>query len=180
MRTRIIFILCSISYLFLTSCGRTYCPAFPEHIVDYFPYKENDTLLFVNHNNDSVSFVIDLIGKTEDHSYGWRCGCSCSNSYVLESFPSLHVEIFIDGKACIYISLSNGYFDRTDLTRSRLILCEETGKNPLDLQNSDIFGETVLIEASDQQISSIVIVKGIGVTEFYDRKNNFQWKSINN
>ena len=174
--------LCCICWLLLASCERTYCPAFPEHLVDYFPYNIGDSLLFINQYNDSVSFILFTIAKTEAHSFGNRCDCACDNLYgfaASNNWTHIRGKITIDAKPEFFFELGNGYWDRTTLSDSFMYLYEETGKDPFDPKNNALFGETVILHDSETQIARVVIVKGKGITEFYDQKYNFQWISIN-
>lgn len=186
MKTRIIFRLCCLSSLFFTSCGSTDCPGFPEHLVDYFPYQTGDTLSFVNQNNDSLSFCISAIEKTEDWSFGWGCKCSCNSFLFFEASDPIKrtivkggIEgIYPNGKPYIHFELSNEYLEGTILTSCQLYLYEETGKDPYDPKNSALFGETVVLESLENQISRVMIVKGEGIIGFYDQKYNFQWETV--
>ena len=190
MRTIVIFTLCCISCLLLTSCGKTHCPAFPEHLVDYFPYNKGDSLSFVNQHNDTLSFCVERGGATKKWSFGSNCKCECDTPSAFlfaiqitkPKWTSIETKISVGGYEKPYISftLGNGYLDMTTKGYNRLTLFEDTGKDPFDPKNSALFGETVIIEDNDLQISRVVIVKGKGITEFYDQKYDFHWKSINN
>ena len=89
-----------------------------------------------------------------------------------------------EGKeTCISFTIFNSYWDFDYVNKSNISEFtnnEESGKDPFDPKNCAIFGETVIHENSDQQISRIVIVKGKEITEFYDQVHDFQWKCINN
>lgn len=172
----------------ISSCGKTYCPAFPEHLVDYFPYKRGDTLLFINQHNDSLLFNVSALGKAEESSFeGLLCKCACPLNelfFTAIQMPDSWTEIkgFISAdkytKPFISFELHDGYFDKTTMTNSFLVLYEGNGKDPFDPKNKNLFGEVVVIENLKNQISRVVIVKGKGITEFYDQVYNFQWKNI--
>ena len=83
-----------------------------------------------------------------------------------------------DSKPIIEIRISNGYWDYSSNGISKLSFFDETGKNPFDPENSALFGETVVIEDESKNISAVTIVKGKGITGFYDQKHNYQWISI--
>ena len=191
MRTKIIFTFCLIGCLFITSCGKTYCPGFPEHLADYNPYKVGDTLSFVNQYNDTLSFRVLSADKIEEWSYNWNCKCECGEPFVVFDAPQItkpqwtgvKVDIYAAGnkykKSHISFELGDGYLDGITVTKSKLRFYEEIGKDPFDPQNSVLFGETVILENSEMQISRAVIVRGKGITEFYDQKYDFHWKIIN-
>ena len=187
MKTIIIFSLCCINCLFLASCGRTHCPAFPEYLVDYFPYKTDDILSFVNQYDDTVSFRIRevIVSKkyTED-----ACGkCKCESPYYkfyahcLKNDALLSENMIFGYKSNISLEISNYYWDsgQANSTGSSVFtIFTKYEENPYNLPNIALFGETIIHENSDQQIFRLEIVKGKGITEFYDQKYDFQWKSI--
>ena len=201
MKTRVIFPLCCICYLLLNSCERKiYCPAFPEHLIDYFPYHKGDTLSFVNQNKDTLSFLVSDIEKSEEVSESEpmcsKCGCG-PPTYSVEAYSYdrlTHIIMYIWLGADPYIlfnfnqrlGLDDWYLDLVTATSSTLVFYDKTGKDPLNPKNSALFGETVILdryelpEYDDRLISMATIVKGKGITDFFDLKNNFQWKSINN
>ena len=214
MKAKIIFILCCVSCLFLTSCKKTHCPGFPEHLLDYFPYQNGEIFSFENQHNDTLSFWVReiMVSKKRILSYN-RCGkCgggNCDNpwfSFIAHCLISKSrademgisfIEV-INGKlitnetlngaigvaydnrekSYITISIPDAYcdFDYTYFRGGSSYVLEESGKDFFDPKNSTIFGDTVIFENSENQISHVVIVKGKGITEFYDQKYDFQWK----
>lgn len=188
-------VLCCTCWLYLTSCGRTECPGFPEHLVDYFPYKNGDTLSFVNQHNDTISFQVSGVSITNNNSIP-KCGkCACDPPVFSFRAPKLKQGTGLEGLIslygypsipCVKLEISSDYWN-PDLTTtclySSLIFLERTGKDPFDSKNSALFGETVILdilECDDQQISKVTVIKGKGITSFYDQIYKFQWKSINN
>jgi hypothetical protein len=190
MRTIVIFTFCFVlGFLFLVSCKEN-CPGFPSHLLDYFPYKQGDILSFNNQYIDTVSFQVLSIYVTKKHSISTCGACACQTPFVFfkttqisnSNLRAMDMEISAEhqyAKPYIRFALSSGYFDGESMFTSLLYFYEETGKDPFDTKNSALFGETVIIENEIQQISKVTIVKGMGVTEFYDQKYDFQWKSIN-
>ena len=182
MKTMFFITISCIGWLCLLSCGKTYCPAFPEHLVDYFPYNKGDTLLFVNQNNDSILFIVDTVEKTENYSFGWGCGCECEKYFMfaarVNNRASINGNIHLIERSKICINLNDGYFDGATSTSSFLYF-EKTEKETFDPKNSALFGEIVILEDENKQISWVTIVKGNGITEFYDKKYDFHWKNIN-
>jgi len=171
------------------SCGKTHCPAFPEHLTGYIPYKQGDTLLFVNQHNDSLSLKVEKLTISGEHSIS-KCGkCDCNlPESTLEArglnFDYLLFLIISVGdkysKSYINFELIINYWEKDSLhfCAINLFFHEESGKDPFNPKNSDLFGEIVIIEDKEQQISYVTIVNGVGITEFYDQKYDFQWKSI--
>jgi len=68
--------------------------------------------------------------------------------------------------------------DYTSPGKSKFSLLELSGKDPYDPNNSSLFGEIVVIEDEMQNINKVTIVKGKGITGFYDQKHDFQWRII--
>jgi len=202
------------------SCGpKVHCPGFPEHLVDYFPYKQGDTISFVNQHNDTISYwirdsrflenyILSPFGKSTDcsdcispsysiialrllsKSLGDELGISYNDEAVgpLIATPlSVGMKIALDckirSKTFIAFDLDNQYWDLDfdiDLGNSKFSFYDETGKNPFEPENSALFGDSVkFVDTNNQQINKVIIVKGQGIAEFFDQKNNFQWKSIN-
>lgn len=182
MKARMFIIISCMGFLFIPGC-KVDCPAFPEHLADYFPYRTNDTLLFVNQNNDSVLFVVYIIEKAKEHSFGRRCKCECDSRFYFKAHVNnwtfLEGNIGVYSKPEIYVDFGDGYWDIATTTNSFLSFYEETGKNPFDSKNSFLFGEIIILENSENQISRVMIMKGKGIMEFYDQRDSFHWKSIN-
>ena len=212
MKSRVVFALCSIGCWFLSSCGRIECPGFPEHLVDYFPYKTGNILSFVNQENDTLTFWIREFAISKEHTLPYSLKATCSDLFecsfialrlISESLADevgiihqdggqvisseiIHAGISVysenrDNKNSIWFSISDSYWDFDYIDTAGiidLISTEESGKNPFDIQNGALFGETVILEDAYKLISRVVITKGKGITEFFDQKHNFQWKSI--
>ena len=178
VKTRLFITINCIGFLFITGC-KLYCPAFPDHLVDYFPYKMGDTLSFINQHNDTIAFYINFIIVDKEHTTCRKCdGCDGPVLHIATGFIRMDISIFAN-KTYMGFSLSDRYWEVASTSVSTLWI-EEFGKNPFDSKNSALFGETVIIEDSGQQISKVIIVKGKGITEFFDQKYNFQWNSNSN
>ena len=179
-----ILILLSGSFI---SCGKTHCPAFPEHLTGYMPYKQGDTLLFINQHDDSLSLFAGVIEKTEEWSYGFNCKCDCGAPYAFFSSTDLQSKFSLRWtisagdkykKPFICFELDNCYWGLETLESSYLYFYEESGKDPFNPKNSALFGETVILENDKQQISRVTAENGIGITGFYDQIQNLNWESI--
>jgi len=184
-----IFIVCC---LFIFSCGRTHCPGFPKHLTDYFPYRKGNVIEFVNQHGDTLSFWVRESWASEKHKSYERCGSPVA-SFIAPIFfqtngnpggiltGSMQVAYDDDSQTCIKITMTNYYWDQDYVNSggwSELQFFEKTGKDPFDSKNSAIFGNTIVIEEPENQISRVVIVKGKGITGFYDQKHDFQWEVI--
>ena len=150
-------------------------------------YKTGDTLSFVNQHNDTLSFRVDFIQVTNEHTT--KCCCSDHPNATLEASTLpwsfyLYWRVSADDKYSnpfINFELTNYFWDSGNFKRqSNLYFYDETGKNPFDPNNNALFGETVIIEDESQLISRVTAVKGKGITGFSDQVQNFQWESIKN
>ncbi len=169
--------------LFFTTCRGTDCPAFPDYLADYYPYKAGDTLKFANRQNDTLRFPIREFTKTEATSYGFCSNCECDLGF-LQWFSEMEVKDSIDIFADI------GRYDR-----GVRITCEfrynerfkygkdyfyrtETSIN-LDSVSASL-GDTIVFTKDEAiRINQVTIVKGKGIVEFLDEENNFLWKKVN-
>ncbi len=69
----LIFIVLTIS---LGSCKESYCPAFPVHLIDYYPYSKGDLVQFKNMNSDTQSIKILTNWVSDGYSFERNCKCS--------------------------------------------------------------------------------------------------------
>ena len=186
MKHGIFITLCCICCTLLVSCKDIECTGFPKHLLDYFPYQIDDTLSFVNQHNDTLSFLLNDKFITEDWSYEYWSDCTCDGPFshfgaIQITEPkyttSLRIVISVGSKYTKpYITFE--FDDDTTLKSSYLYFYDDTGKDAFDPKNSLLFGETVIIENMEMQISQVIIIWGKGITEFFDQKHNFQWISI--
>ncbi len=159
------------------SCAREDCRGFPKHLADYCPYRLGDTLSFVNQHNDTISFETTTSKMVEDHSIDgdWCTKCACESPilyyYALKTNLQTAIEIIIEASTKSYISFQ--------LSDSYLYSYAEAGKDPFDPKNAALFGERVVLENPQARVSRALIIRGRGITEFYDQQNDFLWKSIN-
>jgi len=178
--------------VFLISCEKEKtkdCPGFPPDVAEYFPYHSSDSLIFVNQHNDTISFHVNTIQITEKHTITTKvgrkfCECACMDpvfnfdaNYINCSIYSSEKGDFPETK--ITFTLENSYWNNSVSSEEKYsVLGKKIEKYSDDITNSAIFGDTVRLTNNGQQISHTVIVWGEGIIEFYDQKNDFQWKSI--
>jgi hypothetical protein len=168
---------------YFSSC-KEHCPGFPEHLVDYFPYKKGETLSFVNQHDDIVCFRVSNVNVNEERSKSscGKCSCGTYRTYYeiipvteQQCMQGIQITVSVGGtKPYIFLNLFNCY----PLKTSTFIFEEETGKNPFDPKNSALFGDSIVIVDENQLISKVIIVKGKGITVFYDQVQDCQWENI--
>ena len=183
MKTKFFTAISCVCCLCATSC-KEHCPGFPEHLKDYYPYKTGDSLLFVNQYNDTLLFIMHNTYMVEERHTQKCGGCHCENpSFYFYGSTGMQGIISAGDKnfkPSISFMLPNGYLDKKNLETSYLITYDTNLKDPYDPKNNFLFGETVILEDKNKQISRVTIVKGNGITEFYDQKYDFFWKNIEN
>ncbi|MDR3236146.1 MAG: hypothetical protein LBT48_05390 [Prevotellaceae bacterium] len=162
-----LFILTLCSAALFAACHRDlHCPAFPDHIADYYPYQLGDTLKFTNQKNDTVmDFVIINWYKTEVHTIDGNSDGACGCSYGF--YTSLHDDINIE----VIISANVKY---TAYPHMNL----DMGKSHFSVRNADKkldslpFGNPIVFEDTTRRI---VVVYGQGITEIQDKTTDYLW-----
>ena len=162
-----------------TGCKDTHCPAFPAHLVDYYPYHIGDILKFTNPANDTIAVKINNVETSGKESFAWNCKCACgfNHHYTAEGIGTSKFQIGgsiygSDNSISIWSKLADVYnFDNLYFTKENI--------NPHALENSHIFGDTVVLEYTEAVgFNKVFIVKGEGLVEFFDIKNNCIWKKV--
>jgi hypothetical protein len=143
------------------------------------PYQVGDTLRFVNENNDTLAFGVSeawyVKPKTTKDEGGLLTDCDCAMCDNPEShFGSFHNDYgqiggsiyFVGGGlVCIYVIFDGNKSSDDDVFAK-------------DAQ-SGAFGDTIVWDKTDaRRVNHVVVVKGLGITEFYDVATNDLWKSI--
>ena len=179
MKNVLIIILISV-VIAGVGCRDTHCPAFPLHLVDYFPYHIGDVLKFTNPENDTVSLKIYSVETSGESSFAWNCACSCgfSHSFKAEEMDTFGFQIegsILGGDNYIAMScnLSDYYYYSDNLFFSK------ENVNPHVPESSHIFGDTLIVEYNEAgRFNQAIVVKGEGLIEFFDLKDNYTWKKV--
>jgi hypothetical protein len=164
------------------SCKNTFCPSFPENIDNYFPYLKGEVIKFSNQNNDTLCITVVKNWVSDSYSYKWNCKCSCEATAGFNTdLENVHL-LRIEGRITIYneenrseltTEIYNAHINSDTFT----IILENT--NPYSSENNSIFGDTIRIEKEEfNRINTILIVKGKGIVEFYDKNQNCTWIKI--
>jgi len=168
--------------LLLFGCRDIQCPAFPEKLLAYFPYENEDLIKFKNPDNDTLAFTVKNTSASGPNSYGWNCKCSCGSEAYFETEPNDKYSLQMNGG----MNLSNDPF----LTNIGCVFYDGdsindqfawvvTDKNPYSKDNSSFFGDSIiLVKEENSRISKVIIVEGKGIVEFFDRKENCSWIRI--
>jgi hypothetical protein len=157
------------------------CPGFPEHLVDYYPYKQGDTLKFANQNNDTISFTVSSVAKSQEETIEAALGCGGANFYVYTTkWDSFYIfmSIVLTLKPVINCDfIYDNPFGQTIYPYDYFWVA--TTKDPFDKKNAALFGNTIDLNKPDAtRINHVVVNKGHGIVEFFDKKFNCAWKRI--
>lgn len=172
----------AIILLLLLGCRDIQCPAFPEKLLAYIPYVENDQLKFINLNNDTLSFTIKDNNASGPSSFAWNCKCSCMSIADYETEPNTKFSLRMNGAIAIsnepYLThIGCAFYDGESINDPFSLLV--TGNNPYVKDNSAFFGDSIfLVNEENTRISKVTIVEGKGVVEFFDKKENCTWVRI--
>ena len=142
----ITLIIFTIAIMASTGCKDTHCPAFPAHLVDYYPYHAGDILRFCNPANDTIAVMVNSVETSEEFSFANNCKCVCEfgHTFSTERDPLLLGQMFMTGgmygdeddigiTCCISDSQSSGNFS---LWKENI--------NPRDPKNIQLFGDTLI------------------------------------
>ena len=164
----------------LSSCGKN-CPGFPDMFMEFIPYQNDETLWFVNENEDTVCWKCMYKWKQHSEYLEWNCKCLCAPRYADIIFNTdCNEEI----KLSISIERYDSWYDpgKTNLLESA-IWVNWTGyddpSNVLYCQTSPTFScmddvvqithpvDTLLFASLDATIiDSVCVVLGRGVVTF--------------
>ena len=155
MKRHIAFIvaLLIISALIFQSC-QIHCSAFPEWLCKYAPYEEGSTVSFKNENDsviklEVINFYLDAKESKQD------VGAINNIDVSIRSFDN---DIVVVGQS---------YKD------------DFQGINPYDYGHEQKLGDTIVLQNKKyDDFSDMVIVKGKGLAEFYDKENNCTWRLV--
>ena len=184
----LIVALLIISALIFQSC-RIHCSAFPEWLCKYAPYEEGNSVSFKNENDSVIKLTVTEFYKSEAHSLSRYCRCGCEG-YMLAVLGSgqmlIEINFNLDAKegkqdvgAINNIDVSIKSFDNDIVVVGQSYKDDFTGINPYDYGHEQKLGDTIALQnTKDDNFSDMVIVKGQGLAEFYDKENNCTWRLV--
>ena len=169
-----------IAFAASTGCKNTHCPAFPAHFVDYYPYHVGDILRFANSENDTIALKISIVDTSGEESFGFGCDCACEFYHHFTTKGVDTSKFFIEGG----IHGSNNYVTGNSrfsdfYNYHDIFYFKKENINPHDPENSNIFGDSIILKNNEADgVNKSLIVKGEGIVEFFDVKNNCIWKKV--
>lgn len=175
-------LLISLLTLVLSGCRDIHCPAFPERLLAYMPYEKGDLLKFKNLANDTLVIIVNDNWKSNSYSSKRdpKCGCECESQAEFKTEANQPNSLRIEGGMATlgsdYITIGFNFYD-TELGSDQLSKAIH-GLNPF-AENSPLFGDSIIIEDQEnERIAKVKILKGKGIVEFFDKKENCTWVRI--
>lgn len=184
MRTQLLLLACTI---FVCSCGKVECPAFPEKLMTWVDYTTNDTLRYKSFNDTLVHIVINNY-KSEGYSFPKNFDCDCSAGAGFETNKNKN-GYKIKGD-CAYLN------DDKDIIVSYLFQSNETEELfdfRYDFSNDQILDDPSILDyelngvilsnvgmlenTNNKTIIKVYFTGQKGLIAFVDN-NNTEWKLI--
>ena len=183
----IIFISILVVLIF-NSCKKE-CPPFNRELLCWLPYAINDTLIFANNQNDTISFVVNEKNIYDDNTkYRRNNKCQCGSEANFNAFSLKNSEDFIR-QNILYSNVKDIYFnislyfnnkggefslftmDINDIMLNSIVIDNCQYNNVIIIENDTIKYPTI----SDYW--KIVISRDIGLVKIYARENKI-WTLI--
>ena len=186
MKRHIAFIVASliISAFVFQSC-QIHCSAFPEWLCKYAPYEEGSIVTFKNENDSVIELKVIEFYKSEAQSFGRNCKCGCGGHMIAALYSKqmkIEINFYLNenrGKQGIgtineiVVSIKSLGKDLAGISYKD----DFSGINPYDYGHEQKLGDTIALQTKIcDDFSDMVIVKGKGLTEFYDKENNCTWR----
>lgn len=183
----IIYFLISVVIIF-NSCKKE-CPPFNRELLCWLPYTINDTLIFVNNQNDTISFIVNEKNIYDDNTkYGRWDKCQCSSEANINAFSLQNSENFIR-QNILYSNVKDIYFNISLYFNNRggefSLFTMDINNNVLNsivIDNCEYY-DVIIIENDTIKYPTIsdywkiVISRDIGLVKIYARENKI-WTLI--
>ena len=154
---------------------RVNCSAFPEWFRQYAPYTEGTTIKYSN-GTDIMKFEIKTLDIGKEYKNPIGCKCICENDLFVNGISNDTTSFWI------HINLQETYFKfyyRCKISNDQCGYMSIPEKNPFKEKNFEKFEDTLRLDNQyNKRFSDMVIVKGKGLTEFYDKENNCTWRLL--
>lgn len=182
MKKTLLRILISLLIILgLWGCGETYCPAFPEQLLDYIPYSEDSIIEFVNSSNDTLSVVVLSVWKTDSYTIKWNEKCACGADAAFKTNMNEFYSLEIGGGIIVSINETSiiNYTIRNLNISNDSFEYRVDGIDPFKKENANLFGDTISIKKDEYyRFNDIVIVRKEGLVSFWDETCNCFWTKI--
>lgn len=154
-----------------SSCRQHY-DAFPQALTTYFPYTENQNLMYTNNKGNITSLKITemYVSKKYSQPFGVKCGGAemhfSAKNDTMSIHGSMEVPCMSDGEAFgIIINLSAGNVEYV----------KDFIGDAYSAQMLSQIGDTIRFSKDD---CSAIVVRYEGLVEFYDIPRDCTWTLI--
>lgn len=171
---KIIIYVCIVFAIF--ACKEN-CRRFPDGLKGYIPYENEDTIIYTNLNNDTMSLlIIDKYISDSEYKTCRNCGCFTRAEFATNLNTKFNIRLY--GKLGVSESSSELVYVFEDSSENTLgmIISSNDNKNPFLTENSNLYGDTVKQEITSTRFLNIKLVKSIGIIEFYDTLYKCNWE----
>lgn len=182
MNNQVKTFLSAFILLLLCGCRDIHCPAFPERLLAYMPYEKGDFLKFKNLDKDTLVLIVNDNWKSASFSTKRdpKCGCECESHAAFKTEANQSNSLRIEGGMATlgsdYFTIGFNFYD-IELGSDQLSKSIH-GLNPF-AEKSPLFGDSIIIEDQEnERIVKVKILKGKGIVEFFDKKENCNWVKI--
>ena len=181
-----IFVILILILFFSFSCS-VKCPCMNAEDLTWFPYHVNDTLCYVNHNNDSLFLKIENVDLSDEYEekYKYKNKCITIANILAQNHYETSFEIYTsnrDWQRLINISFDIHLHDQKPYTKGEGGITIFTDEIKSRYINNKYYEETAFIERDtlqfDDDIWKTYIAKGYGIVQFHDRTSGYIWNLV--
>ena len=159
-----ILFLAVILLIALASCRRY--QAFPPALVTYFPYTENQRLVYANDKGDTTCLTVKQMSVSDEHteSYCSKCGWN-----IAMEFKANNDSIYFNG----YMTVS--YSPYLILDAGGTYYYYDIPSDPFSEQIVSEIGDTIWLSKDGNEA---IVVRYEGLVEFDDIQHNCTWTLV--
>lgn len=184
MKTTIIIFISL--FILLISCKKE-CPSFNRDLLCWLPNSINDTLIFINNQNDTISFVVnDKNIYDDDSKYGrwnkYQCNSEANiNAFLLQNTDNIIRESILYSNAKdIYFDISLYFNDKRGEFSLFTMDINDNVINSIVIDNYEysnviIFEKDTIENSNLSGFWKLIISKDIGIVKIYEKENNNVW-----
>lgn len=161
-------------------CKETHCPAFPQYLVEYFPYTNDNVLKFKNTYDDTLILNVNKDWTSDSYSFDWNCKCSCGADAGFETDLSQDYHLRIIGNINAgenNFELICSFYDST--IHNDIFSYYKEGLNPFNQEVESSLPDTINLDLQEfSRVNNVKIIKKKGIVEFWDKKQNCVWRLV--
>jgi hypothetical protein len=188
MKSKVQSILIIFVFVLLSSCYKK-CPEFNKKYLSWMPYNIGDELIFINQNNDTLSFIINRKYVTDEHKIKRIGKCSCGTPHAIAEGTSYEDNNYRNNGLTFEINYANnineGYMSFEIFLgkyNNHLGYCSKRNfESYIDTMtiNGFFYNEIVVLERDTinftDEIWKVIVANNYGIVKFYDRETGDEW-----